>query len=119
MRIDDRYVQNHMKLFSKRQSQNLCCDANVNFGDHVFKKSSSEICTYMRIYTYVKSSLPKHNFFNLALALQAHFLKWRFMCFGKELFTYLSEPIIIEALIGLLKPMLGYEGPAAPITLTL
>ena len=38
----------------------------------------------MYIYTQVKSSLPKRNFWNLALSLQAHFLEWRLPCFWKR-----------------------------------
>ena len=37
---------------------------------------------------YMWKSLPKTQYLNLALALQAHFLKWRLMHFGKELFMW-------------------------------
>ena len=33
---------------------------------------------------------------NLVLALQAHFLKWRLMRFGKELFIYISQVGIVK-----------------------
>ena len=43
---------------------------------------------YIRIYTYANSSLPKAQYFNLVLALQARlfFLEWGLARFGKELF---------------------------------
>ena len=43
---------------------------------------------YVQIYGDVhvcESSLPKTQYLNLALALQAHFLEWRLTHIGKEL----------------------------------
>ena len=41
------------------------------------------------IYIYIcEKFFFKAQSMNLELALQAHFLEWRLMCFGKELFIY-------------------------------
>ena len=43
---------------------------------------------YAYIHIYLKGSLPTTQPLNLALALQANFLEWRFKRFGKELVIY-------------------------------
>ena len=69
------------------QKSMLQCQCQVRT-EIMFRKRS--LHKYVHIYTYVKSSLPKTQSLNLALALQAHFLGWRLTRFGKELFIYVG-----------------------------
>ena len=71
----------------KHQSKNRYCNANAKFGDHVLEKRFRSIC--IDILAHISEKLfAKTKYLNLALALQAHFLKWRSSRFGKELFIY-------------------------------
>ena len=55
------YLKSSFPKGVKRQSKNRDCNSNAKFRDHISEKSSSEICTYIRIYSYVKSSFQKPN----------------------------------------------------------
>ena len=78
------YMESSLPKCVKRQSKNRCC--NVKFGEHVWEKSSSYMCTYIRT---CEKLFDKNAFFELGLALQAHFLEWRLARFGKDLFIYI------------------------------
>ena len=81
VRVHTIYMKSSFPKRVKRQSKNLCCNTNVNFGDHIFEKSYSLICTY--IYACEKL-FTKIQYLNLASSLQAHFLKWRLTHFGRR-----------------------------------
>ena len=71
----------------KRQSKNRGCNGNAKFGDRVLEKKKAlhkYVHIYKCIYSYVTSSVLKHN----NQTWQAYFLEWRLTCFGKELFNY-------------------------------
>ena len=40
---------------------------------------------YTRIYVHLENPFSKTQSMNLALTLEAHFMEWRLLCFGKEL----------------------------------
>ena len=63
---EERYIVRQQEICRSLFQNALGANLKINVAmpmlrDHVLEKSSSKICTYVYMYTYMKSSLPKHN----------------------------------------------------------
>ena len=68
----------------KRQSKNRGCNGNANFGGQVLEKSSSQIWTYICIYSYAKRYFPKHNLWTCDWYCKAFFLNGAYCVLEKS-----------------------------------